>query len=766
MKAGLPQREPEIARALGARWTSTRGCARRAAGREKFILHDGPPYANGHLHMGTALNKILKDVVNRGQQMLGKDAPYVPGWDCHGLPIEWQIEQEYRQEGQGQGRGADRASSARSAASTPSSWIEVQRAGVQAPGRGRRLAAPLRDHGLPRRGRHRPRAGQVPAGGRALSRQEVGDVVGRREDRAGRRRGRVPRPHLAHDLWSGFRLARALAAGPGRRLGRDLDDHALDHPRQPGGRLWRGHRLRCWSRVEEAAEGSRRQARRAAGAGRPSWSRRDAPRPGSPPHRGRRASRAPSWQARSAAHPLAGRDGYGFAVPLLAGDFVTDDSRHGLRPHRPQPRRGRLRAGLGHGLEVPDTVAEDGSYTAQVPRFEGLKRVRRPPLAGERAGHRGADRARRAARPRHARAQLSALLALQGAGDLPRHPQWFIPMEGPGELRRAGPLDAIDATPFVPARGKNRIRGDGREPARLVHLAPARLGRAARHVRRQGNRRAAARPRGRRAHRRGLRGGGGGRLVHARPAVASWATRDRAGDYEKVDDILDVWFESGSTHAFVLEERPELSWPADLYLEGSDQHRGWFQSSLLESCGTRGRAPYDAVLTHGFIMDERRRQDVEVAGQQRRRRSDLMKTHGADILRLWVVDDRLRRGHPDRQGDPGRARPTPTAGCATPCATCWATLAGFTEAERLPPEQMPELERWVLHRAGRARRAGARVPTRASTSRGSTAPCTSSARPSSRPSTSTSARTPLLRPGRQQCAAAPRAPCWTRCSAA
>ena len=198
MKAGLPQREPGWVE----RWERMDLYARlrrESLGRDKFILHDGPPYANGHLHMGTALNKILKDVVNRGQQMLGKDAPYVPGWDCHGLPIEWQIEQEYRKKGKDKD-AVPIVAFRKECREYAESWIDIQRQEFKRLGVRRRLAAPLRDHELPRRGRHLPRAGQVPAERRALPRQEVGDVVGRREDRAGRRRGRVPRPHLAHDL--------------------------------------------------------------------------------------------------------------------------------------------------------------------------------------------------------------------------------------------------------------------------------------------------------------------------------------------------------------------------------------------------------------------------------------------------------------------------------------------------------------------------------------------------------------------------------------
>ena len=175
-------------------------------------------------------------------------------------------------------------------------------------------------------------------------------------------------------------------------------------------------------------------------------------------------------------------------------------------------------------------------------------------------------------------------------------------MDGAGPHLREKALDAIDDDPFRAGARPQPAALDGREPPGLVRLAPARLGRADRRVRDKGTGEPLRDP-----------------AVVERIAAAfeaegadAWWTRDpqdflgnayAADDYEKVDDILDVWFESGCTHAFVLEQRPELQWPAALYLEGSDQHRGWFHSSLLESCGTRGRAPYEAVLTHGFVVD-------------------------------------------------------------------------------------------------------------------------------------------------------------------
>ena len=216
MRAGLAKREPEIL----ARWEAMDLFARQrelAQGREKFVLHDGPPYANGHLHMGHALNKVLKDVVNRSQQMLGKDANYVPGWDCHGLPIEWKVEESYRTRGADKD-AVDKVEFRRECRAFAEKWIDIQIEEFQAPGGDRRLAAPLRHHGLRRRGADRARDRQVPDERRPLRRRPPGALVGGREDRPGRRRGGVPRAQVDHGLGPASRWStgRTKLKGPQR----------------------------------------------------------------------------------------------------------------------------------------------------------------------------------------------------------------------------------------------------------------------------------------------------------------------------------------------------------------------------------------------------------------------------------------------------------------------------------------------------------------------------------------------------------------------
>ena len=273
-------------------------------------------------------------------------------------------------------------------------------------------------------------------------------------------------------------------------------------------------------------------------------------------------------------------------------------------------------------------------------------------------------------------------------------PQWFIPMEGAGRLR-AKALKAIADTRWVPAPGENRIRGMvesrpdwcisrqrawGVPIAVFVHKATGEVLRDPGVVERIA---AAFEERGTDA------------WYTTDPAQFLGPERDPA-DFEQVMDIVDVWFESGSTHATVLEQRPELRWPATLYLEGSDQHRGWFHSSLLESCGTRGRAPYDAVLTHGFVVDAEGRKMSKSQGNVVSPQ-DLMKTMGADILRLWTVSadyaEDIRIGDEILAGQADAYRRLRNT-----LRYLLGNLADFREAERLPYERMPELERWVLHR--------------------------------------------------------------------
>ena len=690
MKASLPQREPEWVRrwqAIGL-YEQLRTASR---GREKFVLHDGPPYANGHLHMGTALNKVLKDVVNRNQQMLGKDANYVPGWDCHGLPIEWQVELEYRKKGRDKD-AVPIVGFRKECRDHAAHWIDVQKSEFERLGvvgdwrRPYMTMSFAAEAGIYRELAEFLLSGSLYRGKKSVmwsvvEKTALADAEVEYHDHTSTTvYVRFPVAHSALStlkdaaavIWTTtpwtMPANRAIAYGPEIIYRVIRVDAVADESHATVGEL-----------LVVAAELAPSVA---TAGGITAWSEVDT-LPGE------------ALAGTVCRHPLAGHaGGYAFEVPLLPAGFVTTDQGTGLVHIAPSHGEDDFELGSRHGLEVPDTVAEDGSYTGQVPGFEGLKvfdgrrwQANEPVIEALREHGSLLARGELVHSYPHSWRSKAPVIFRATA-------QWFIPMDGADHLRETA-LAAIDATRWVPARGRNRIRS-------MVEARPDWC------VSRQ---RAWGVPIAVFVHRQT------GEVLRD-PAVCeriaavfqeegadAWWTCDpqtflgasyNAADYEKVDDILDVWFESGSTHAIVLEQRPDLRWPASLYLEGSDQHRGWFHSSLLESCGTRGRAPYDAVLTHGFVVDAAGRKMSKSVGNVVSP-IDLMKTHGADILRLWVVsadyseDIRIGKEILDGLADSYRR-------LRNTLRFVLGNLAGFNDSEGLPQAQMPELDRWVLHR--------------------------------------------------------------------
>jgi isoleucyl-tRNA synthetase len=689
MRANLPEREPRLLE----RWQAIDlfGQLRAASrGREKFVLHDGPPYANGDIHIGHALNKILKDVINRSQQMLGKDANYVPGWDCHGLPIEWKIEEKYRAAGKDKD-AVPIDEFRRECRDFAEHWIGEQRGQFARLGIVADWADPYTTMAYSAEAQIVREIGKFVMNGGLYkgAKPVLWSVV----EKTALAEAEVEyHDHVSTTIFVRFPIVEA----PDPAL---LGASAVIWTTTP----WTipGNRAMAYGpeieyllvEVGTVAEGAGAVAGErlllAAVLAEPALAAF-----GVTGHRVLARLPGTALAGTVARHPFDG-EGYEFPVPLLPGGFVTTEQGTGLVHIAPGHGADDYELGLAHGILAPQTVGPDGVYFDQVPLFAG-KRVLTP------FGKKGdADPAVVAALKQRgkllAEGKLTHAYPHSWRSRAPlifrNTPQWFISMERNG-LRQTA-LAAIDETRFVPPQGRNRLysmienRPDwcvSRQRAWGVPIAVFVDKRTGEPLRDQAviDRIAAA-----------FEVEGADAWFTSPPARFLGNDYDPSA-YEQVTDIVDVWFDSGSTHAFVLEQRPELAWPASLYLEGSDQHRGWFHSSLLESCGTRGRAPFEAVLTHGFVLDEQGRKMSKslgnvVAPQQ------VMTQHGADILRLWVVASdyaedlkigpEILKHHAEAYR---RLRNT--------LRYVLGALADFREVERLPESEMPPLERWVLHR--------------------------------------------------------------------
>ncbi len=684
MRGDLPKREPQIL----ARWEKMDLWSRlRAAsrGRPKFILHDGPPYANGNIHIGTALNKIHKDVINRTRQMAGYDADYIPGWDCHGLPIEWKIEEQYREAKKDKDAVPvlDFRAECRAYAEH---WMAVQmaefrRLGVE--GNWRERYATL-DH---------PSEAAIAAEickfllNGALYRG-LRPVLWSPVEKTALAEAEVEyHDHTSPTVWARFPVMQDAAACAARCLAGDLDHDAVDDPGQSRDRRGGGVRLRGAAR---RWRGARIHARASARSWwwRSNWRRSSARTSASPRITSMHVFKGADLVGTVCAHPLRGR-GYDFDVPLLLGDFVTTEAGTGLVHIAPNAGADDFELGREHGLEVADTVGDDGTFNAWVPLFAGLHVYKAHDQVAARLDEAGGLLGRGKLVHSYPHSWRSKAPLIFRAT-----PNWFIRLDGPERIREKA-LEAIAATHFVPEAGRNRLgsmvasRPDwciSRQRAWGVPITVFVDKRTGEPLRDE-----AVVARIVEAFR-----SEGADSWYSSPPSRFLGNDRNPDDYEQVMDIVDVWFESGSTHAFVLEAR-NLPWPADLYLEGSDQHRGWFQSSLLEAVGTRGAAPFKAVLTDGFVMDEQGRKMSKSLGNVTAPQ-EVADKFGVDILRLWVM---MSDTSEDLRIGPEILKQQVELYRRLRNTLRWllGSLAGFTEAERVPTTRtMPELEKWVLHR--------------------------------------------------------------------
>ena len=718
MRGGLPQKEPAILEQWGDLYATLRA-TRQAQDAPLYVLHDGPPYANGDIHIGHALNKTLKDFVVRSRFLLGYDVDYVPGWDCHGLPIEWKIEEQYR----AKGRRKDEVSKEefrKACRDYAAGWIDVQRdqfkrLGITGDFDNRYATMDFTTEARIVAEFHKfKNSGQLYRGSKPVMWSPV--------ERTALAEAEIEyHDHVSPTIWVKFPV---IAASDGH-----ADDLLAFRNATPAIVIWtttpwtipanraisygpeisyglyevqsmeQGLEFEPWAKAgdrlilaDKLAEEVFKAAKIA------TWTRVDGINP----------------SGLECAHPLAELDpGYGFSVPLLAGDHVTDDAGTGFVHTAPGHGADDFEVWKAHGHhEVPDTVDPDGAYYPTVPLFAGLKVLE---TEGKKTGKFGPANGAVMeklieAGTLLARGRLEHSYPHSWRSKAPvifrNTPQWFIRMDQPlksGDTLRDTALRAIDHTDFHPEAGRNRIRSmvEGR-PDWLISRQRAWGTPLAMFVDKQ-----TGQPlRDADVDARILKAVSeqGADIWFSAPDSDFLGAHDPAR-YEKVEDILDVWFDSGSTHAFTLDPRtPEAGytgdrpshWPADLYLEGSDQHRGWFQSSLLEGSGTRGRAPFKAVLTHGFTLDEK----GEKMSKSKGNTTDpavIIKESGADILRLWVAlvdysdDQRIGKTILQTTVDAYRKLRNTTR-------YLLGALVGFDEAERLDLSEMPPLERFILHR--------------------------------------------------------------------
>ncbi len=761
MKAGLPQREPDWIK----RWDEI-GLYKRlretSAGRPTFILHDGPPYANGAIHIGHAENKILKDFVVRTRQALGYDSDYVPGWDCHGLPIEWKVEEDFR--AQGKKKQDVSAVEFRSACRAyADKWIPLQRQEF------RRLgiegdwdkyystmsfeaeaAIAAEFHKVIRTGL--VYRGQKPVMWSPVERTSLAEAEVEYQEKTSTtiwvKFPIVDGPNAARDPAgnvmdaSGGHGPVSIAIWtttpwtiPGNRaisFSRDIsyglyEVQSIEQGLPFAPWVKPGERLAL---ADNLAEDVMKNAKAA------TWTRL--------------GDFDPSGVI--CAHPFRAK-GYAFDVPLLAGDHVTDDAGTGFVHTAPGHGADDFNIWLATGhkqSDIPYTVDEDGRFTNEAPGFEGLEVLT---LEGKNLGKDGPAN----------KAVIDALIeagALLARGVLKHQyphswrsraplifratPQWFVALDKPfdvqGQDRRGAQktlreicLAEIERVDW----GQHRL-GDQRDKNRMKAMVETRPDWLVSRQRNWGVPLAmfvrkdtgeilmddAVDARIIAAMREG-----GADVWWATPAQEFLGPAYKAEDFEKIEDILDVWFDSGCTHAFVLGTRPTLPYPADVYLEGADQHRGWFQSSLLESCVTRGRAPYDAVITYGFAVAEDGRKMSKSLGNGVEPQ-DVQKQYGIEIFRILVASadyrDELRIGKTIFEqssetyrklrntlryllgglkgfDESERVFPPPRAGEVSPQATEGASPLSHAAHDSSPvnggaTEALPLLERWLLHR--------------------------------------------------------------------
>mgnify|MGYP000380041061 CR=1 FL=1 len=681
MKANLPTREPEILKL----WQNIKlydELRKSRKGEEKFVLHDGPPYANGNIHMGTALNKILKDIIVRFHQMDGKDSVYVPGWDCHGLPIEWKIEEQYKKNKKNKNE-VPIVEFRKECRAFAEKWIDIhkdqfKRLGVVGDWDNyystmsfdaeaqivRELGKFLKEGSLYR--------GFKPVLWSTVEKTALADAEVEYQD------------HRSDTIYASFPVKSSNI--------KELNDSEIviwtTTPWTiPANKALAYNESLDYLLIEINDDGDFKNKKIVIADALIDTVVKDT--------KIQSFKKLKNFKGRDLKgticnHPFL-KLGYEYDIPMLEARFVTTEQGTGIVHCAPSHGPDDFNLCMNNGIKAIETVDGDGRYTENVALFEGMHIFKSNSIVIER---------------------LKDQKKLLSSGELVHSyphswrskaplvhratPQWFISMDS-HKLRNKA-LKAIDETTFYPSKGKERLksmietRPDWCVSRQRVWGVPLPIF---------------------------IKKKTGEILVddevfnniakiYEKEGSDCWFSDDpqkflgkkyKAEDFEKLSDIVEVWFDSGSTHSFVLEKRKDLKWPASMYLEGSDQHRGWFHSSLLESCGTRDRAPFESILSHGFVVDGKGLKMSKSLGNVISP-EDILKKYGADILRIWVAssnyaeDLRIDYSILDQHAESYRK-----------IRNTFRYLLGNlndkfeeNELEKVDVNKLPELEQFILHK--------------------------------------------------------------------
>ena len=618
MKANLPIKEP----GLIEYWNDIslyEKLRKNSKGKEKFVLHDGPPYANGNIHMGTALNKILKDIIIKFHQMDGKDSVYVPGWDCHGLPIEWKIEEQYKKNKKNK-NDVPIVEFRKECRDFANKWIKIhkdqfKRLGVVGDWENyystmsfeaeaqivRELGKFLKEGSLYR--------GYKPVLWSTVEKTALADAEVEYMD------------HTSDTIYASFEIKKTKL--------KDLKDCEII--------IWTttpwtipANKALAYNQnlkylvllIEDKGDFENKKIVVAKDLLESLIENCEIKK-----YKKLHEFLGKDLEGTVCSHPFV-KIGYDYDIPMLEARFVTTEQGSGIVHCAPSHGPDDFNLCLNNGIKALETVDDDGKYTKNIPLFEGVHIFKANTLIIEKLKEQKKLLANGKLKHSYPHSWRSKAPLVHRAT-----PQWFISMESHGLRDKA--LKAIDDTAFYPNKGKDRLRSmietrpDWCVSRQRVWGVPLPI-----FVSKKD----------------------GSILIDEKvfeniakifekEGSDCWFSDDpqkflgekyKSSDYEKLQDIVEVWFDSGSTHSFVLEKRDDLKWPASMYLEGSDQHRGWFHSSLLESCGTRGKAPFESILSHGFVVDGKGHKMSKSTGNVISP-DEILKKYGADILRIWVA---------------------------------------------------------------------------------------------------------------------------------